>query len=69
MPAKYPLRVVFVGGRVMHSARDYNGRLITLCGARGVPDPDPPARTFCVRCATKPNPYDNRSYLPKETRA
>lgn len=62
MPAKYPLTVVFVGGRVKHMARDHNGTLITLCGARGVPDPDAPSRPGCAKCASKPNPYDNRNY-------
>lgn len=62
MAAKYPLTVVFERGRVWHSARDHNNRLITLCGARGIPIEDPPALPYCTKCAKKPNPYDNRSY-------
>jgi hypothetical protein len=66
MAAKYPLTVVFEGGRVKHSAREHNGRLITLCGKRGIPVEDPPALSWCSKCANKPNPIDQRTYVQTE---
>jgi hypothetical protein len=67
MAAKYPLTVVFEGGRVRHSVREADGRLIALCGKRGTPVEDPKRRPWCAACAKKPNPIDQRTYLPKET--
>lgn len=61
MAVKYPLTVAFERGRVFHSAREYNGRLVTLCGARGTTVADPPSLPWCTACANKPNPIDNRS--------
>ena len=61
MSARYPLMVTFERGRVQHSAREHNGRLITLCGATGVPVADPPPLPWCSACARKPNPINNRA--------
>jgi hypothetical protein len=62
---KYPMTVVFKGGRVVHIARrirDDNLAVVTLCGKRGVPNPGSTARDWCKACLAKPNPQDQRSY-------
>lgn len=61
--SRYPLQVTFERGRVQHSAREHNGRVITLCGARGTRIQDRPELPWCSACAKKPNPIDNRTYV------
>lgn len=68
---KYPLTVVLPLGRVRHAARlvDDGPRVTTLCRKAGVPTgTDPATLPYCADCASRPNPIDQRSYLPaKET--
>ena len=62
---RYPMTVVFKGGRVAHSARrisDDTLTVVTLCGKRGMPDPKSTANGWCKACLAKPNPQDQRSY-------
>jgi hypothetical protein len=63
---KYPLTVTLRGGRVKHNAKALpNGSqwVVTLCGKRGTPTGDGEGLGWCVACANKPNPQDQRSHI------
>jgi hypothetical protein len=65
---KYPLTIAIRDGRVQHSARwlTEGKTVITLCGKRGFADARAGLR-FCQACAKRPNPQDQRSYLPPDS--
>lgn len=62
----YPLSVALPGGRVRHDAKLTNGGpyVVTLRRKRGVPISDGASMPYCSACAKRPNPWDQRSYLP-----
>lgn len=62
---RYPMTVVFKGGRVAHAARRINNNdvtVVTACGKRGMPNPGSSANDWCKACLSKSNPIDQRSY-------
>jgi hypothetical protein len=68
MAKRYPITVALSKGRVRHAARLIAGgpSVATLCGKGGTPVGDGADLPWCSACAKKPNPQDQRTYLPKE---